>query len=89
MLVLLINRTHTDLNGEQFGQLAERAKAFYANIPPGVAIRGEWSATDRSRNFTLLETPDRETIERIAAPFRDFVDVEIVPVNAIEGWTAG
>jgi len=88
MLILLINRTKPGLTPEQYGQLAERAKAFYANVPAGVGIRGEWAATDYSRNFSLLEAPDVATVERMAAPFREFVDVEVIPVNEIKGWTA-
>jgi muconolactone delta-isomerase len=88
MLVFLINRTRPDLTPEQYGRLAELAKAFYANVPPGVSLRGEWAATDYSRNFSLLEAPDVATVERMAAPFREFVDVDIVPVHATSGWTA-
>jgi hypothetical protein len=88
MLILLINRTRPSLTPEQYGQLAERAKAFYANVPEGVGIRGEWAAADYSRNFSLLEAPDVATVERMAAPFREFVDVEVIPVNEIKGWTA-
>lgn len=88
MLVFLINRTRAGLAPEQYGRLAELAKAFYANVPPGVTIRGEWAAADYSRNFSLLEAPDLDTVERMAAPFREYVDVDIVAVNAIAGWTA-
>ncbi len=88
MLVFLINRTRPDLTPEQYGRLAELAKAFYADVPPGVSLRGEWAAADYSRNFSLLEAPDVATVERMAAPFREFVDVDIVPVNATTGWTA-
>jgi muconolactone delta-isomerase len=88
MLVFLINRTRADLTPEQYGRLAELAKAFYANVPPGVSLRGEWAAADYSRNFSLLEAPDVATVEKMAAPFREFVDVDVVPVNAISGWTA-
>ncbi len=88
MHVFLINRTRPDLTPEQYGRLAELAKAFYANVPPGVSLRGEWAAADYSRNFSLLEAPDVATVERMAAPFREFVEVDIVPVNAITGWTA-
>jgi len=88
MLVFLINRTRPDLTPEQYGRLAELAKAFYANVPPGVSLRGEWAAADYSCNFSLLEAPDAATVERMAAPFREFVDVDIVPVNATTGWTA-
>jgi muconolactone delta-isomerase len=88
MLVFLINRTRADLTPEQYGRLAELAKAFYADVPPGVSLRGEWAAVDYSRNFSLLEAPDVATVERMAAPFREFVTVDIVPVNATTGWTA-
>lgn len=88
MLVFLINRTRAGLTPEQYGRLADLAKAFYANVPPGVSLRGEWAAADYSRNFSLLEAPDVATVERMAAPFREFVEVDVVPVNAITGWTA-
>jgi muconolactone delta-isomerase len=88
MLYFLINRTRAGLTPEQYGRLAELAKAFYAGIPPGVSIRGEWAAADYSRNFSLLDAPDLASVELMAAPFRDYVDVDIVPVTATTGWTA-
>jgi hypothetical protein len=87
MLIFLINRTRPGLTPEQYGQLAERAKAFYAGVPGDVHIRGEWAAADYSRNFTLLEAPDAATVEKLAAPFREFVDVDVIPVSATTGWT--
>lgn len=87
MLIFLINRTRPGLTPEQIGRLAERAKAFYANVPAGVSLRGEWAAADYSRNFSLLEAPDVATVETMAAPFREFVDVDVIPVNEIKGWT--
>lgn len=88
MLFLLTNRTKRTLTPEQYGELAVLAKSFYASIPAGVTIRGEWAATDQSRNYTLLEAPDLATVERIQEPFRPFVDMEIVPVVSFSGWTA-
>lgn len=88
MLIFLINRTRTGLTQQQYGLLADRAKAFYANVPPGVRICGEWAAADYSRNFSLLDAPDAATVEAMAAPFREFVDVDVIPVNEIKGWTA-
>ena len=88
MLYFLINRTRAGLTPEQYARLAQLAKAFYADIPPGVTIRGEWAAADYSRNFSLLDGPDLASVERMAAPFRDYVDVDIVPVTATTGWTA-
>lgn len=88
MLFLLTNRTRAGLSAAQYAELAEKAKAFYAAIPPGVAIRGEWAAADRSRNVSLLEAPDLQTVQRLQAPFEPYTDTEIVPVVEIKGWTA-
>ncbi len=89
MLFLLTNRTRANLSAAQCGELAAAAKAFYASIPPEVTIRGEWAAADRSHNYTLLETPDIDSVRRIQAPFERFTETVIVPVNSISGWTAG
>ena len=88
MLIFLINRTKAGLAPEQYVQLAERAKAFYANVPADLQIRGEWAAEDHSSNFTLLDAPDVAMVEELAAPFREFVDVSVVPVNEVKGWAA-
>lgn len=88
MLFLLTNRTRPGLSAAQFGDLAALAKSFYASIPAGVAIRGEWAALDQSHNYTLLEAPDLATVQRIQAPFAPFTDTVIVPVGEIKGWTA-
>ncbi len=88
MLFLLTNRTRPHLSASQYGELAALAKQFYASIPAGVTIRGEWAAVDQSHNVTLLEAPDLETVQRIQAPFAPFTDTTIVAVNEIKGWTA-
>lgn len=88
MLFLLTNRTRAGLTGAQWAELADRAKAFYASIPPDVAIRGEWAALDQSHNYSLIEAPDLETVRRIQAPFEPYTETVIVPVKALTGWTA-
>ena len=88
MLFLLTNRTRKTLTPDQYGHLAALAKQFYASVPAGVTIRGEWAAVDQSRNYTLLDAPDIETVQRMQAPFEPYVDMEIVPVVAFSGWTA-
>jgi hypothetical protein len=88
MLFLLTNRTRPNLTSAQYGELAGLAKKFYASIPAGVTIRGEWAATDQSHNYTLLEAPDAETVQRMQEPFANFTDTVIVPVVSISGWTA-
>jgi len=88
MLFLLTNRTRPGLAAGQYTELAELAKQFYASIPPGVSLRGEWAAVDQSHNYTLLEAPDLATVQRMQAPFAKFTDTVIVPVVPISGWTA-
>lgn len=88
MLFMLINRTRTDLSGEEFQALGELAKNFYANIPDNVTLHADWAALDQSRTFALMEADDQSAIEQIQAPFRPYVDIEVVPVREISGWTA-
>lgn len=88
MLFLLINRTRTGLTAAQYAELAALAKAFYAAVPEGVSLRGEWAALDYSQNFSLLDAPDLETVQRLQAPFEPYTETTIVPVNAITGWTS-
>ena len=88
MLFLLTNHTKRTLTAAQYADLAVLARKFYATVPEGVTIRGEWAAIDGSRNYTLMEAPDLEAVQRIQAPFVPYVDMEIVPVQAFSGWTA-
>lgn len=88
MLFLLTSRTRPDLSAAQYGELAALAKSFYASIPAGMSIRGEWAAIDRSANYSLVEAPDLDAVRRVQAPFAPFTETTIVPVNAITGWTA-
>jgi len=88
MLFMLINRTHPDLTADEFRQLGELAKDFYADIPQGVILHADWGALDQSRTFALIEAEDQGAIEAVQAPFRPYVDIEIVPVREIGGWEA-
>lgn len=88
MLFMLTNRTRSNLSGAEYGELAALAKAFYASVPPGVKLLGEWAAADQSHNVTLMEAPDLDTVRRLQAPFERFTETVIVPVQAISGWTA-
>lgn len=88
MLFMLTNRTRPGLGAADYAELATLAKAFYASIPAGVTIRGEWAAADYSVNYSLIEAPDLDTVRRIQAPFERFTETQIVAVNAITGWTA-
>jgi len=86
MLYMLINRTRSDLSAEQYRRLGELAQGFYDNIPAGIRLVGDWAANDQSRTFALLEAESEELIEQMQAPFRPYVDIEVVPVTAVSGW---
>ena len=88
MLFLLTSRMRAGLGPTQYGELAALAKAFYATIPTDVQIRGEWAAVDRSVNYSLIEAPALDTVNRIQAPFAPYTETTIVEVAAITGWTA-
>ena len=88
MLFMLVNRTRTDLSKDEFMKLGELAKAFYANIPDGVTLHTDWAALDQSCTFALMEADEQSLIEEIQAPFKPYVDIDIVPVREIGGWTA-
>ncbi|HHO59682.1 MAG TPA: DUF3303 domain-containing protein [Thiotrichales bacterium] len=89
MLYMLINRTHADLSSEQFQQLGKLAQDFYDNIPAGVTLHGDWAANDQSCTFALMETDEPQLLEQIQAPFKGFVDIDVIPVTAVSGWTKG
>lgn len=88
MLFMLVNRTRTDLSKEEFMQLGELAKDFYANIPESVVLHKDWAALDQSCTFALMEADEQGAIDEIQAPFRPYVDIDIIPVREISGWQA-
>jgi hypothetical protein len=89
MLYMLISRTRPGLTQEQYAELAELAKRFYASVPPGLTLHGDWGAVDGSCTFSVLETEERALLEQIQAPFQAYVDMELTAVTAISGWTKG
>ena len=86
MLFMLVSKTRTDLSNEEFAHLGELAKDFYANIPADVSLHNDWAAVDGSGTFALIEADDAVAIEKIQAPFRPYVDIEIVSVRRLSGW---
>jgi hypothetical protein len=86
MYFMLINRTRKDLTAEEFQQLGKLAQGFYDRIPAGLTLHGDWAANDRSCTFALLETSDPALLEHIQAPFRNYVDIEVIPVTPVKGW---
>lgn len=88
MLTMLINRTRTGLTEEDYRVMGEQMQAFYAGIPPGVRIHGEYSALDWSRNFTVIETESEAQLRELMAPFAPYVEMEAIPVKPTEWFAA-
>jgi hypothetical protein len=86
MLYMIINRTRAGLTESDMEALGRIAQAFYDHVPPGVELHGDWTALDYSCTFALLETDSPDLLETIQAPFRDYVDMEAVPVMPVTGW---
>lgn len=86
MHFMLISRTRKDLTAEEFQVLGKLAQGFYDNIPIGVTLHGDWAANDYSCTFALLETENPELLEQIQAPFREYVEMEVIPVTPVKGW---
>ena len=83
---MIVNQTRKDLTPEEMSELGRLAGDFYEKMPSAVTLHGDWAAVDGSRTFALLETEDSALIEQIQAPFRPYVDMELVPVERIMGW---
>ena len=86
MLYMLVNRTRKGLGEADYAELAKLAQAFYDDLPDGLTLHDDWAAMDQSCTFALLETDDPSLLERVQAPFRRFVDMEVVAVRPIGGW---
>ena len=86
MHFMLISRTRDNLTAAEFQQLGKLAQDFYDNIPVGLTLHGDWAANDRSRTFAILETENPALLEKIQAPFRAYVQMEVVPVTPVTGW---
>ena len=88
MLFMLVNRTRRDLSQDEFIKLGELAKDFYANIPDNVVLHKDWAALDQSCTFALMEAEEQRLIDEIQAPFKPYVDIDVIPVREISGWQA-
>jgi hypothetical protein len=83
---MLVNTTRPGLSADEFARLAELAKDFYANIPAGIELHGNWASLDGTHTYALLGAPDQAAVERMQAPFEPYVDSRIVAVRDRSGW---
>jgi hypothetical protein len=86
MLYMIVNRIRANLTSAQMAELGRLAQGFYENVPSGVALIGDWAAQDGSCTFALMEADDPSLLEALQAPFRPFVDMQMLPVWPVKGW---
>lgn len=84
MKVLVKGTQRRDLDAEEMRRLYAAMNAFYTDIPDGVTLLFDLIRTDRKGSYSVLEVPDRETIERIVEPFSGLVEIELVEVITAE-----
>lgn len=86
MLYMIVNRTRPNLTQDDWAELGRLAQAFYENVPAGLALVSDWAALDGSCTYALMETEDRALLDSVQAPFRPYVDMEVVPVRRVTAW---
>jgi hypothetical protein len=86
MLYLIISRTRAGLEPADMERLAELAKAFYASVPEGLTLKENWTEEGGGRTVAMVETDDARLVEQIQAPFKPYVDMDVIPLVSIPGW---
>jgi hypothetical protein len=69
-----------DLTPDEHARLYAAMGEFYGGIPSGVTLECDYIRDDRRGSFSVLDVPDRATLDRILAPFAGLVEVQVVPV---------
>ena len=77
MRYLVHSRQRPGLAPEELARLYLAAQAFYTAMPPGVKLEADYILADRTGSYSVLTAPDRETMDRIMAPFEGLVRAEI------------
>jgi hypothetical protein len=69
-----------NLSPEQNARLYQAMNAFYNEVPKGVTLECDYIRADKLGSYSVLDVPDRATLDRIMAPFDGLVKAEVVPV---------
>ena len=72
-----------NLTAEERDQLYGAMQVFYNNIPDGVKLIFDFIRADKLGSYSVLEVPDRATIDHIMAPFDGLVNAEIIEVLTV------
>lgn len=87
LVFVIVSRTRTNLLPDEFAELGRLDKAFYEDPPLGISLYGDRGATEGSRMFALIEAELQGLLRQVQEPFRRFVDMALVPVKPLQGWS--
>jgi hypothetical protein len=80
MRFLVHSMQRPGLTPAETARLYAAMRVFYGDVPRGVTLECDYVRDDRRGSYSVLDVPDRATLDRILAPFAGLVDVDVVPV---------
>ncbi|MCA9545688.1 MAG: hypothetical protein KC613_14890 [Myxococcales bacterium] len=79
MRFLVISRQKPGLNDTQKQGLYQAVTAFHTN-PGAVKVEADYALADRSGSYSVVDVPDRATLDAKMAAFAPFVTTEVLEV---------
>lgn len=77
MRYIVVSRQRPNLTPDEQGRLYAAAQKFYTQMPPGVRLEADYILADRTGSYSVVDVPDRATMEAIMAPFDGLVVAEL------------
>jgi hypothetical protein len=77
MRFIVVSRQRPNLSPEETARLYAAANTFYTAMPAGVKLEADFILADRTGSYSVVNVPDRATMDAIMAPFEGLVVAEI------------
>lgn len=77
MRYIVISRQRPNLSPEETARLYAAANQFYTGMPAGVKLEADYILADRTGSYSVVDVPDRATMDAIMAPFEGLVNAEV------------
>lgn len=77
MRYIVISRQRPNLSPEETARLYAAANQFYTGMPEGVKLEADYILADRTGSYSVVDVPDRATMDAIMAPFAGLVNAEL------------
>ena len=85
MKFMVVSMQVPNLTAEQNARLYKAMGRFYPDVPDGVTLECDYIRVDKLGSYSVLDVPDRETLDEILEPFDGLVQVEVVEVGTTGG----